>query len=268
MIDILPDITLSETDKQVLSALLGALLGAIIGALSTFFTSEHARKKQLELNEVEKIRVKIKQSTGSLLAAQNNLHNLLIMTLKNTGHAKDMTKGIYDGDSKLTTFTMNLPQLYKIEPGLSNGMLNTHLVIHWDALETETILHNSNIKEFNDYYTFLRTSIHTAQLTNTSSLNLNTIISDNRTISAGAQQHVAACENFKTRCMKVEAMLELHLKQYSKIDYRTVKLGELEKYQQKLISHKPTDKQVKKKMDELSKKYTEQAAFKVNAHSV
>lgn len=266
MLEIFANISWTDTNKQVAAALIGSLLGAVIGALSTFLIGEHARKKQAEFNEIDKIRQKIKQHTGAIVAAQNNLHNLLVMALKNTGHTRDLTKGIYDNATNRTVFTMNLPQPYTIENGLSDGILNTNLVIQWTALELEVLLHNTNTTEFNDYYTFLRTSVHTAQLTNPNSLQKATIISDSQTIAAGAAEQVNACENFRGRCITVLALIELHAPQYKKIDYKTVKLDELEKYQLKLIDHKPTDKSLEKKIRELNEKYTEDKAFAVNAH--
>ena len=229
------------------------------------FIGEHARKKQIELNEIDKIRQKIKLHTGAIVAAQNNLHNLLIMALKNTGHTRDITKGIYDTVTNRTVFTMNLPQPYKIENGLSDSILNTNLVIQWTALELEVLLHNTNITEFNDYYTFLRTSVHTAQLTNPNSLQKPTILSDSQTIAAGATEQVKACENFMGRCITVLALVELHVTQYKKVDYRTVRFGALEKYQLRLIDYKPRDKGLEKKIKELKEKYTEGKTFAVNA---
>ncbi len=266
MLDVFANIKWTDTNKQVAAALIGSLLGAVIGALSTFLIGEHARKKQSEFNEIDKIRQKIKQHSGAIVAAQNNLHNLLVMALKNTGHTRDLTKGIFDTATNRTVFTMNLPQPYKIENGLSDGVLNTSLVIQWTALELEVILHNTNITEFNDYYTFLRTSVHTAQLTNPGSLQKATIISDSQTIAAGATENVNACENFRGRCIKVLALIELHVMQLKKIDYKTVKFDEIEKYQLKLIDHEPSDKTLTSKIKELEKKYTEDKAFAVNAH--
>ncbi|HVX24516.1 MAG TPA: hypothetical protein VG992_04220 [Candidatus Saccharimonadales bacterium] len=256
---------LSDTDKQVIGALLGALIGAVAGSIGTYLVGENARKKQRELSEIDKIRQQIKASTGALVAAQNNLHNLLVMALKNAGHSRDITKGIYDSQSRLTTFTMNLPLPYQIENGISDGVMNTNLVIQWDALETEVMLHNSNIIEFNDYYSFLRTSVHSAQLTNPNSLNLNTVISDSTTIASGAQQQVEACAHFRERCIKVLALVECHVAQYKKIDYKTITLAELEEYRQKLIDHKPSDSELKKKIEAANDQYTEDKAFGVNA---
>lgn len=256
-----------DNEAQIISAILGALIGALVGGLVAFLIGEHARKKQIELNEVENIRQKIKKSSGAIVTAQNNLQNLLVMSLKNAGHFGDMTKGIYDSKTQLTTFTMSLAQLYQIEKGLSEGMLNVNLVIQWDALETEVMLHNANIKEFNDYYTFLRTSIHTAQLGDPKALNVKTIASDSGTIANGATQNIDACAHFRGRCLQVLALLECHVEQYKKIDYKTVGLEELEKYQMKLIEHNPTEKEIEKKYKEEDAKYTAEKAFKVNVHS-
>jgi hypothetical protein len=266
MFEVFANVAWTDTNKQVAAALLGSLLGAVIGALSTFLIGEHARKKQSEFNEIDKIRHKIKQHYGAIAAAQNNLHNLLVMTLKNTIHTRDITKGIFDGATNRTVFTMNLPQPYKIENGLSDGILNTNLVIEWTALELEVILHNTNITEFNDYYTFLRTSVHNAQLTNPGSLQQATILSDSQTISSGANENVSACENFRGRCIKVLALIELHVKHLKKIDYKTVKLEEIEEYLQKLIDDKPSDKNIASKSKELEMKYSKDKAFGVKAH--
>lgn len=263
---LIPDITWTDTNKQVVAGLVGALLGALIGAVSAYVVSERARKKQLEFNEIDKLRQKIKASTGSMVATQNNLHNLLVMCLKNKGHFRDMTKGIFDTTTKKTVFTMNLPQLYKAESGLSDGMANVNLTIQWTALETEAVLHNANIKEFNDYYSFLRTSIHTAQLNNSNDLNVDTIISDSGTIANGAKGQMEACDSFRSRCLTVLALIESHVRHYKKIDYQKVELAELQKYYQELVDQKPTDKEMKKKLVELEAQYTEEKAFNTNEH--
>jgi len=266
MCGLMHDIAWTDTNKQVVAGLVGALLGALIGAVSTFVIGERARMKQLEFNEIDKLRQKIKDSTGSMVATQNNLHNLLVMCLKNKGHFRDMTKGIFDTGTKKTVFTMNLAQLYATEPGLSDRMANVNLTIQWTALETEVVLHNANIKEFNDYYNFLRTSIHTAQLNSSNDLNVNTITSDSETIANGAKGQMDACDNFRSRCLVVLALIDSHVQHYKKIDYRKVKLTDLQKYYQDLVDQKPTDSEMKKRLTELEAQYTEEKTFKTNKH--
>jgi len=263
---LIPDIVWTDANKQVVAGVIGALLGAVIGAISTFVVSERARKKQIELNEIDKLRQKIKASIGSIVAAQNNLHNLLVMCLKNKGHFRDMTKGIFDTKTKKTVFTMNLPQLYEVEPRLSDGMANVGLTIQWTALETEVVLHNANIKEFNDHYGFLRTSIHTAQLSNSNDLNVQTILSDSETITNGAKGQMDACDNFRARSLVVLALIDCHVQHYKKIDYRKIKLADLEEYYQKLVDQKPKDAEMKKKLAEFEAQYTEEKAFGTNEH--
>lgn len=262
MLDILANFHWSDTDKQVLGAIMGALLGAVIGATSTFYVSDHTRRKQIELGEIEKIRQKIKNSTGAMAAIENNLHNLLVMSLKNTGHFRDVTKGVYDSKTGNAVFTMSLPQLYQVEPRLSDDILNVGLGIQWTALELEVILHNSNIREFTNYYAFLRTSVHSAQLTNPNSLVIKTLLSDSATIASGAKGEMLACDNFKSRCITVLALLRLQLTQYRKIDYsKSINLKGLEDYQKKLIDYKPSEDELNEKIQELEQDYTEEKAF-------
>jgi len=260
MLEIIANISFSDTDKQVIGAVGGALLGALIGAFSTYIIGNNERKKAKNANEIERLRKRIRTSTGALVNAQTNVHNLLIMALKNMGHSEDITKGIYDEKIKKTVFNMNLQQVYLINEKLSDGILNANLTAQWDGLVTETILHNSHITDFNSYYILLRTSVHKAMLTNPKSLNLDAILSDNVTISNGAKAEVMACENFRSRCLKVLALIELHVDEYEKkIDYNKITVKELKEFHNSLVLSEPSEAELDKRIAEASKKYTQNA---------
>lgn len=44
MIDLIPGVTFTDTEKQVYGSIASALLGALVGTLTTFFTANRDRK--------------------------------------------------------------------------------------------------------------------------------------------------------------------------------------------------------------------------------
>lgn len=254
----------TDTNKQVASALIGSLLGAVVGAIATYLTSEHARKAQREQDEIDKLRADIKLSAGAAASIEDNLHRLLVICLKNTGHFRDMKKGIYDSAGRNTVFTLSLPKPYSVTPKLSNNLFNADTVIQWEALELEIMLHNSNITEITDYYSMLRSEIRKVQMTSPSSLNVAPIEHDSGVIASAATGQLAACENFKERCFQVLARLQLYVKINKTIDYKTVTLDELKAYKLSLVNYKPTPKKLENALIKLRETYTEEKAFQVN----
>lgn len=257
----------SDTKVQVVGSVLAVLLGTIIGSLATYWIGEKARKKQKETDEIKEQRKKVRGHEKAVRNAKAEIEGLLVLILKNIEHYKDIQQGIISEQGDFRT-TISMPQPYPHQIGIGVDLLNASLATKWQSFESEVVLQNSNLNEFNDYYVALRTSAHEALL-HGADLNRQVLDRDNTAIKDGATQCIVASESFKERCFDLLAEMELEIIRWKSFDFTTITLQELKEYIEKLNSFKPTDKQLTKYInDELRLAYTSDKAFKLASQQV
>ncbi len=250
----------NDTKIQVIGSIAGALLGAIIGGLATYWIGEKARTKQIDIDEIKVQRQKVRAHQRAITNANAELSSLLVLTLKNIEHYKDIEKGILDKQGLLRT-TISMPQPYSHQAGLMPDILSNSVVPKWLSLESEITLQNSNVNEFNDYYNALRSSAHQILLTG-GHLNPQVIAADNNLVTQGANQQITASNSFLDRCFDLLAELELGIEKWKKLNFTNIHLESLEEYIEKLINFKPAEKSLNARIVELKSDYTPEKAFK------
>jgi gas vesicle protein len=257
----------NDTKSQIIGSVIGTLLGAAVGAFATYWIGEKARQKQKETDEIKEQRKKLQAHEKAVKTANAEIEGILVLILKNIEHYKDIQQGIMDDQNNFRT-TISLPQPYPHETGIGVDFMNVSLAIKWQSFESEVILQNSNLVEFNDYYAALRSSAHQVLLTG-GNLNRQVLNRDNDAIKGGAAQCILASESFLERCFGILAEMELGVKKWRSFNFTTVTLQELKDYLDELHDYKPSDKQLKKHVDdELRSVYTADNAFKLASQQV
>ena len=257
-----PQNSSNDTKAQILGVIIGTLLGALVGALATYIIGEQARKKQKEIDEIKEQRLKLRAHETAIKKANAEIEGLLVLILKNIQHYHDIEQGILDSEGNFRT-TISMPQPYPHEAGLGVDMLSVSLATKWQSFESEVVLQNSNLNEFNDYYVNLRTSAHELLL-KSEDLNRQVIDSDNTAIKSGEAQCIEAAESFLERCFVLLAEMELGAMRWKSFDFTAITLTDLKEYIEKVHSFKPTDKQLTKRINsEYRSVYTSENAFKL-----
>jgi gas vesicle protein len=260
-------IAVSDTKIQVVGGIVGILLGAFVGSLATYWIGEKARKKQKETDEIKEQRKKVRTHEKAVKNANAEIEGLLVLILKNIEHYKDIQQGIISPQGQFRT-TISMPQPYPHQTGIGVDLLNVSLAVKWQSFESEVVLQNSNLNEFNEYYVALRSSAHEALL-HSANLNRQVLDRDNTAIKDGAAQCILASESFKERCFVLLAEIELGAKRWKSFDFTTITLQELKDYMEKIGSFKPTDKQLTKHISkEFRLVYTPENAFKLASQQV
>lgn len=251
----------NDTDTQIWGSIIAALLGALIGALVAFGLSEIVRRKQIRLNEVHEVRLRIRANQRAIANISANVHSSLILILKNIQHYKDLSQGVLDANDMLRA-TLSLPLAYPDATTSPADIINIELVGIIDSYINELILQNINIIELNKYYSDLLSTSHAVFLQG-GSINPNAVKTDDNTIKKGSAAQIKASEAFYDKCIGLMASMESLADRYEKIDYTKVTLERIKSYETKLIDHKPTKNEIAKIEKRLKKEYTATKAFLV-----
>jgi len=246
---------------QVVGSMIAALVGALMGAFVAFGLSEIVRRKQIRLNEVHEVRLRIRASQRAVKDISANVHGSLILILKNLQHYEDLSKGILD-DNNMLRATLSLPLEYPDTSTSPADVINIELISLVDSYVNEVILQNINILELNKYYSDLLTTAHAVFLQGRS-ISPPAVATDNNAIKHGSEALIIASKAFYDKCISLMALMESLAEQYEKIDYTKVTLEYMQGYEFKLNDYKPRKSTVTKKEKELKKKYTTKNALKV-----
>jgi hypothetical protein len=247
--------------EQVAGSMLAALLGAVAGALGAYLVGERARTKQIEIDEIKVLRLKIRAHQKAIGDASAEVSGLLALILKNLSHYEDIGKGMLDSNNKFRT-TISMPQPYSHQIGIASGIWNINVARKWQSLETEIVLQNSNLNELNNYYSALRSNAHEVLLSG-GNLNPQVIDMDNNVIQRGVKQQITANNSFFDRCLDLLAEMELGAEKWGKLDFTTIQLRDLKNYIERLVDFKPKDKALNNRIDKLRSVYTREKAFKI-----
>ncbi len=216
---------------------IGALLGGFFGATSTYFISERSRNKQREIDEIKEQRLKIRAYERAMLNVNAEIEATLVLILKNTDHYKDMRQGIVDKNGKFRA-SISLPHPYAHKSGLGIDIMNIAFASQWQSFESEIILQNANLVEFNNYYSALSASAHDMLLKG-ETLNPQVIHQDNKAIMQGSVSCIVATENFKERCLGLIARIDLIARRWKVIDFTSIELEDLLQYIETLRHFEP-----------------------------
>ncbi len=248
MIDLMPGLTFSDAEKQaygsIIGSLLGAAVGALLGALAAFAIGVYARNKEIEKQKLFENRKIMNNSRLACAQAGAFIMSTLVQNEFNRGTGFDIAKGIQDESNNLT-FQINTPEPYSVPPDkILDNLCNDDIVVEWLSLRQEIKLQNSNIINFRDYYTFLRTTVLAEMHTgHGESLEMEIIESDKRTIAKVTHDQQAMHDDFKERCMKIQAKLLCYNEYHNSFDLKdSISLSEHREMVTRLYAYKPTKK--------------------------
>ena len=247
MIDLIPGLEFSDSEKQlygsIVGAILGALIGAIVGALSTFIIGNRERKKQDELQKITQNRSFIRENATSLHSMQISISDLLIKCEANNEYAKDIQKGLIkkDGGKTLALMQLSTPFQYP-QPDVSytEKMLNDNIITYWSNFCQEVELQNKNIDDFAQYYKMLSSTIHSALLKG-DNIDQNVVESDSITIKSGMDQQLAANSILRDKCINLLALIDCFASYLDKTDARDfTSLSQYRTFMERIISYEPS----------------------------
>lgn len=273
MIDLIPGIVFSDTEKQVygsiIGSLAGALLGALFGALGVFLVGLWTRGKEIELQKIRENKKVIREDGLACRLANTYLMNLIIKNAANRQYSNDVGQGILDEKTNNTVFQINLPYTYSEPPELVNTFVNEEILALWNSLKQEIDLQNNNISSFNSYYTLLRDTVHAQVFTNNQkNLNRDAIESDHIMIIDSMKNQSKANLAFRDRCIRFVATMQCYNKYYLRFDLRdSASLSEHRSAINKMSSYAPTPKVLERSIAEVEKIYDEAGIFKSHSYS-
>lgn len=273
MIDLVPGIIFSDTEKQVYGSIIGSLagaaLGALLGALTTFLIGLWARRKEIELQKIRENKKIITDDGLACRLANTYLMNLVIKNAANRQHGKDIGRGILDRQTNNTVFQINLPYTYSEPPELVNTFINEEILTLWISLKHEIDLQNNNISSFNRYYILLRDTIHAQVFTNNqSNLNMSAIESDHIMIIDSMKSQKMADLAFRERCIRFVALLQCYNRYYLKFDLRdSTSLTEHRAIIDKIKNYTPAAQTLARSIRKVEKIYDDAGLFKSQTYS-
>lgn len=265
MIDLIPGIQFTDTEKQVYGSIAGALLGALVGTLTAFFIGNRERKKQDELHKIRQNRNSIRESAKGLQSAELTLTDLMIKCEANNEYVADIKKGLIkkDGEKTLALMQLSTPFDYpKPDPNITQQILNDKIVTLWGNLCQEIELQNKNVNDFADYYKVLFSTIHTALLKG-EQLDMSVVASDNETIAKGMEQQLEVNKMLRKKCLDLLAYMDCFIEHVKQVDPRDFKsLKQYRSFIEDMAKYEPTPEEFGKAREAEEKTYDPKIMFK------
>lgn len=244
MIDLIPGIQFSDTEKQVYGTVGAALLGALIGTITSFLIANRERQKQDDAQNIALNRNHIRENALALHTATLTLTDILVKNGANREYVSDIKKGLVkqDGEKRLALMQTATPFLYPSpDQKLVSTILNDKIITLWGNLITEVELQNKNISDFADFYAHLFTTIHTALLKN-EQLDHSIVESDSISISKGMDSQMRANDILRNKTLDLRAYLDCFVEHLKLTDTRKFKtLREYRQHIEQLANFEPDD---------------------------
>lgn len=265
MMDLIPGMTFTDSDKQIYGSVAAALLGALVGTLATYFTANRERKKQDELSKIRINREYIHDNSKGLQSAEITITDLLIKCEANNEYVTDIKKGLIkrDGEKTLALMQLSTPFNYPLPAkDITQQILNDRIVTLWANLCQEIELQNKNISDFADYYRVLFSTIHTSLLKG-EKLDMSVVRSDNKTIGKGMDQQLNANKYLRNKCITLLAHIDCFKNHIKENDPR--KLISLEEYRtfiDTVAKYEPSPIELDKAKESEEKIYNPKVMFK------
>lgn len=246
MIDLIPGITFSDTEKQVYGSIAGAILGALVGALagaaSTYLIGNRERTKQDELQKIQQNRSFIRKSALSLQTIELAINDVLIKCEANNEYARDIQKGLTkkEGDKLLALMQLSTPFEYpKPDAAHTQTILNDRIVTLWNNLCQEIELQNKNIVDFADYYKILFSTVH-ASILKSEAIDVSVVESDSKTVVKGMEQQLRANTQLRKKCINLLAYIDCFKTFLNIVDTKEFRsLSQYRSYFERLAVYEP-----------------------------
>lgn len=256
-----------SADTNIVASVIGALIGALFGALSAFLLSEYSRKKQIELEKVQKNNDKVTVETSMLMYIQKYVVNVITQSLMNTEFAKDLQSGIFSKNGSYN-FSLNIPATYP-EPTEVSDFINNQLFFQWEGLNREVYAQNQVIVSIAGYYDWLRRAMREHIFADGSSqLNRNAMIADDEFIKASMGKLLEANEAMYERCIAVMAHIRCYVNYINSCGIReSSALQEVRSIVDQLRMYEPGKAELKKAITQLTEIYNSDTMYKTTASS-
>ncbi|WP_432713383.1 hypothetical protein [Pedobacter sp.] len=265
MIDLIPGITFTDTEKQVYGSIFGAVLGASVGTLTAFFIGNRERNKQEDIHKLRLNRALIQENAKGLQSAELTLTDLMMKCEANNEYVTNIKQGLVkkDGEKNLALMQLNTPFDYpKPDPNIAQQILNGKIVILWGNLCQEIELQNKNVNDFAEFYKVLFSTIHTSLLKK-EQLAMSVIASDNQTIKMGMDQQLDANTILRIKCINLLAHVDCFVAHIKGVDTRSFKtLEQYRSFINEIAKYEPAEAELEKAREHKNKTYDPKVMFK------
>ena len=265
MIDLIPGISFTDTEKQVYGSIVAALLGALVGTLATFFIANRERKKQDELHKIRLNRQYIHDNSLGLQSAEQTLTDLMIKCEANNEYVADIKKGLIkkNGEKTLALMQLSTPFNYPLpDKAITQQILNDRIVTLWANLCQEIELQNKNVDDFANYYKVLFSTIHTSLLKG-EKLDMSVVASDNETIAKGMDQQLNSNKFLRNKCINLLAHIDCFIKYIKTTDPREFKsLKDYRSFIDRMAKYEPSPDELEKAKAAEEQTYDPKIMFK------
>jgi len=256
MIDLIPGMQFSDSEKQlygsIAGAILGALVGALAGALSTFVIGNRERKKQEDLQKIQQNRAYMRSSIVSIQSIGLDITDILLKCQANNEYAEDIQQGLIKQDANkfLALMQASTPFEYaKPDKTHTHKILNDRIATLWSNLCQEIELQNKNINDFADYYKMLFDTIHTALLKG-EHIDVSIVQSDNQSVLKAMEQQFTSNNQLRKKCIDILAYINCFKTYRGKVDARAfTTLQQNRTYIEDMAAYEPTAEEYKKAWD-------------------
>jgi hypothetical protein len=210
VIDLIPGIKFTDTEKQVYGSIARALLGAIIGSAFSFAISRHERKKQVEIGKVEHNRAVIRKNANALQQAEMTLADILIKCDSNSEYTHDLKQSIVRPTHQGTVALIQAATPFEYptpSSDLAQNLLNDKFVNLWIDLCHEVDRQNKNLGNFAHFYQGIFETIHVSMLKR-ENIDASVLTTDNNTIAQSMEQQVQANQQLRNKCRVLIAYID------------------------------------------------------------
>lgn len=240
MIDLVPNIQFTDTEKQVYGSIAGALLGALIGSIATFMITRYERRKQNELHKIRQNQSHIHECAKSLQRATMALTDIIMKCDANSQYVADIKKGLikHDDQGRVAFMQAATPFEYlRPEIDVAQSVLNDKIVALWANLCQEIELQNKSLNDFATFYKGIFEIIHNSLLRD-EKINVSVVNSDNATIMMSMERQLDVNAQLKAKCLDVLLHIDCFNSYIGQTDIRRFKhvkqyrvfIGEMSNY--------------------------------------
>ncbi len=268
MIDLIPGIQFTDTEKQVYGSIGGALLGAIIGSAATFIISSHERRKQDDLHRVRLNQSHIHECAKALQRAEMTLTDILLKCEANNQYVEDIKKGLvkHNDQGVVALMQASTPFEYpRPETDIAQYVLNDKIVTLWVNLCQEVELQNKNLSDFAQFYKGVFETVHNSLLKN-EEIDASVVASDNDTIMKSMTRQLEVNALLRKKCLDVLAYIDCYNKYLGQTNIRKFKqLKEYRAFIEKISAYEPSRDAFQAARQQEEETYDPAKMFKTNS---
>jgi hypothetical protein len=265
IIDIIPGLEFSSSDKELygglaiglLTTILSSVIGIVLGYKLSKKSSDRAKQDQIDFELIGRRRATVIDNINGTESTLYAFDQILLEVVTNQRVLEEQLEVINKAQTERKNIHMlNLPQLYN--HSADSGMLiyNNEIRVLWMNLMNEISLQNNILKTFNDYYSSSRSEVHSIKLSG-GSVNSEVIDSDNKTIKNAILGAQRATDAMLRKCLTLVVTIEIFQLYCSRINTRDyTQPQQFTETLDKMFKYTAKQSKVEKKLSEKVKIYT------------